>query len=47
MNEISNIITKPKVVKMEPKIIGFRDPNLDMMNPDVGPNIKSTIAKGN
>ena len=43
----SNIITKPKVVKAEPKIIGFKDPNLDMMIPDVGPNNKSTIAKGN
>ena len=43
----SNIITKPNVVKAEPKIIGFIDPNLDMMIPDVGPNNKSTIAKGN
>ena len=43
----SNIITKPNVVRAEPKIMGFRDPNLDIMIPDVGPNNKSTIAKGN
>ena len=43
----SNIITKPNVVKAEPKIIGFKEPNLDIIIPDVGPNNKSTIAKGN
>ena len=43
----SNIITKPNAVNVEPKMIGFKDPSLDMMIPDVGPNNKSTIAKGN
>ena len=37
---------KPQVVSIEPKIMGFSEPNLDIMIPDVGPNIKSMIAKG-
>lgn len=42
-----NIIVNPVVVKTEPKIVGFKEPSRDMISPDVGPNINSTIANGN
>src|SRR5919112_1735364 len=37
----------PTEVIAVPMIIGLTDPNLLTMRPDVGPKIKSTIAKGN
>ena len=36
----------PVAVRTVPIIIGFIDPSFEMINPEVGPNIKRTIAKG-
>jgi hypothetical protein len=30
-----------------PKIIGFNEPNFEIMKPEVGPKTKKTKAKGN
>ena len=35
------------MVSTEPSIRGFTVPNFDIINPDAGPNIKSTIENGN
>ena len=37
----------PNVVNTEPSIRGFTVPNFDIINPDAGPNIKSTTENGN
>lgn len=42
-----SIITKLEVVKIDPKIIGLKDPNFEIMIPDVGPNNNNTMANGN
>ena len=38
---------KAAAVMQVPSIIGFKEPNFDTINPEVGPNINSTTAKGN
>ena len=38
---------KPAAVIQVPNIIGFNEPNFDTIYPEVGPNINSTMAKGN
>jgi hypothetical protein len=37
---------KPAVVIKVPKMIGLNEPNLEIMKPEVGPKINSTIANG-
>lgn len=37
---------KPTVVIKVPNIIGFNEPNLDIINPEVGPNTRSIKANG-
>jgi hypothetical protein len=41
----SKIISKPNVVKAEPKITGLIDPNLDIMIPDVGSEYQKNYCK--
>ena len=43
----ANSPIKPAVVTATPMMIGLIDPILETINPEVGPNIRSTIAKGN
>ena len=38
---------KPAVLIILPAMIGLIDPNLEIIKPDVGPNINNTKAKGN
>ena len=42
---ISRPIKAPAVIQA-PSIIGFNEPNFDIIKPEVGPNIKSTMANG-
>lgn len=35
------------VIIIVPNIIGFNEPNFEIMKPDVGPKIRKTNAKGN
>ena len=37
---------KAAAVMIAPNMIGFSEPNFETINPEVGPNIKSTIANG-
>ena len=49
-NSLECSVNKQKkliAVITEPAIIGFRDPNLDIIKPEKAPNTKSTKANGN
>lgn len=43
--KISRLIKAAAVIQA-PSIIGFNEPNFDTIKPEVGPNIKSTMANG-
>lgn len=40
-------LKNPSVLIIVPNIIGFSDPNFDIIKPEVGPKIKNTKANGN
>ena len=49
-NSLEWNVNKPKkliAVTTEPAIIGFSDPNFDIMKPEEAPKTRSTIANGN